>query len=267
MEIQQFKAITNFGSALWMDPDLSESVAAETISAVSLMNLNDEQSFERVTRVLLDRAAKNSRQANLEGISKPYFRLQPTERFLLMALHIERWSYERAGRVLDLNAEQVAEAAWAVRVHLASAAPEKSKAAYPAGASLGSQGIGASCPDYDSRNPWTQKFLDEELSKRQQIFLQNHMMACDSCRKALGRCRDMYYAVDAMVPRVEVSAQRIRVLERAWKHTRAFVRPLERSVWDTLRIFMEHRDVQIVVGLAAGMVAVEIAVKVWKAFQ
>lgn len=255
MELRDLKNFAELGRALWVDPGRSASVMAETLSAVTLQELQADQALERACAVLLERARGQGMAAQTRdllategGFNQPFFRLGPDERFALAALHLGRWSYRRLSRVMGFTPEQVEEIAWSARVQLAASASGL--------APLGGK-VGAHCPQYESHRPWTQRFLDEEIRLgADRIFLQNHLMACDSCMQALNRCRDLYYSVERILPKVEGSDDAV-VLELREIHRQG----LRLLAWnrDTLArslvAFARQRDVQVFFALAAfGMI-------------
>jgi hypothetical protein len=200
MRVEDLRSLSQIGQALWVDPVLSRQRTAETLQAVGLLQLADERIIERASSALLARARSERELIAPALLSDPFFRLMPEERLLLVALHQERWSYRRIARVMNWPEEEVATRAWRLRVHLASQRVDPRKPL----ASLGAAGAPtrrASCPEFDPLNPWTQRFFDEEHAPRERLFIQNHLMACDDCRSALGRCRDLYYLVESMIPR------------------------------------------------------------------
>jgi hypothetical protein len=171
----------------------------------------------------------------------------PEERFLLAALHLGRWSCARLARIFGLPVEQIEALAWGARVRLISS---QKGLPYPAGAST----QGPNCPEYDSRRPWTQRFLDEEIaSGRERLFFQNHLMACESCREALGRCRESYYAIERLLPRFSDEdrgdRQMLRSLEAIAKRSLALRLPADRTFAESLAVFVRRRDIQVVLGI------------------
>jgi hypothetical protein len=194
---EDLNTLAKIGSVLWVDPEYSERSTLETITAVSLLRLDPEKSLEKASAALLERARSQSLLSNsphqVGMLGKKFFRLNANERFLMVALHGGHWSYERLSQIFCLSSEQLQEFAWRVRIQLGQSA------SYPAGPSP----MGPRCPDYDPRRPWTQRFLDNEISSRQdQIFLQRHLIGCAACAKAFSRCREIYFRVEKEVAQV-----------------------------------------------------------------
>ena len=257
MRTEDLRSLTQIGNALWVDRDLSRQRTAETLQAVSLLSIPEEVLLERASSVLLARASREDPASRAAYLGDPFFRLLPEERFVLVALHLERWSYARVARVLQCTPEQVAMRAWKMRVHLASQplpGRPKSSTQPRTPPVLGAVGVApkkASCPEFQSLNPWTQRFLDEEHAPRERVFLQNHLMACDDCRLALSRCRELYFHVEKMIPRVEGdAAEELGDIGRQMAELRRRVNPELWSWGDAVHAFMKRPEAQVFLSLA-----------------
>ena len=252
MRVEDLRSLSQIGQALWGDPELSHRRTAETLQAVGFLPLADEKILERASTALLARATSERGGVLSAALANPFFRLLPEERFLLAALHAERWSYRRLARVLESGEEEVACRAWKLRVHLASQYRGTERPL----ASLGAAGAvptRPSCPEFDPTNPWTQRFLDEEIPSRERLFLQNHLMACGECRGALARCRDLYYSVEGMIPKAlagEGDSARIQALQEAFFQVRRRVSPSEVTWRGAIRSYLGRTEAQL---LLAGL--------------
>jgi len=252
---EDLKTLAEIGIAIWGDPEFSHKTTLETIAAVSLLELNSEKTIERAATALLERAAHEGRltntRRNMSRISSPFYRLEFASRFILSALHLGRWSYARVARVLDETPERVQELAWEARVQIISYAAHSGNSvrSYPSG----NGSSGPNCPEYVSSRPWTQRFLDEEInSGSDRLFLQNHLMACDSCRETLNRCREMYFAVEALIPHSENLdvvahdlAQTCKASSRVKNGTRSFMA--------SLKTFFKRPDIAALVLISLGL--------------
>lgn len=241
------KTYAEFGRALWADPSRSGEMVVDTLSAIALLDLTQERALEKASFALLDRAVRQGMASNtlaaLEtGKFGAFFKLQPEERFVLAALHLGKWTYDRVARVIQSKAEVVEALAWRARSQIAIA-----EGLTPIGAKVAS----ANCPEYDLDRPWTQRFLDEEIGTgREAVFLRNHLMACESCRRSLSRCRDIYFRVEAMLPRVSEDDGILRTLARV-SHEGKKLRSNESYTFgDSLQAFFAQRNVQILLVLA-----------------
>lgn len=250
---EDLRAFSSLGRALWADPGLSERSSVETLAAVSLLDLTTERAVERATAALLERATRDGGAVNAHAFGRAFFRLAAEERLVLATLHAADWSYARVGRILAKSSAEVQELAWRARLTLAASSVHETGKQFlqPGG------GTGISCPEVDPRRPWMQRFLDDEVGSRERLFLQNHMMACEGCRNALGRCRDLYYGVDALVPRAGDESG-IREMEGAWNQTRKLRFRSETRAADTLRALLAKRDVQWVLGLFGVLIAMKV---------
>jgi hypothetical protein len=262
LRTQDLETFTQIGDCLWADRDRSRSLQIQTLSAASLQDLTEERMLERATSALLLQATRGRLAAtpeiNASVLSNPFYRLEPFERLILTALHRGHWSYARLARVLGETSERVEELAWTARVNLATSAigcgflPGVS---YPSGAPA----TGPRCPEYSSLRPWTQRFLDEEVSDgSQRLFFQNHLMACDSCRAALGRCREFYYAIEKLIPPTTGARPSSRWIDELTLVCRQGDRSrqlIDLSFLETLQIFVRRRTVQWVLCFLGGIIA------------
>jgi hypothetical protein len=264
MNTDDLKILAEVGRALWMDPRQSQIATVETLSAVSLLDLTPERALERAAAALLERVTSRGMAANTRanltagmGMGQPFFRLMPEERLLLVALHLGRWSYARLSRIFDETPELIEQKAWSARIQLAAT---EAVQAYPAGAST----RGPNCPEYDAQRPWTQRFLDEEIATgRERIFLQNHLMVCKTCQQALKRCRDVYYAIDRLLPRLNEEAgdtQLLKHLEKISRRGLGLKTPVERTFVESLAIFLRRTDIRWVL-------AATVLLMVWRFFK
>jgi hypothetical protein len=244
---RELGTFAEIGKALWADESLSERFTVETLSAVTLMDIPRDRLIERATSALLQRAVQHAATSNTSHLNRVFFRLSPEARFALSALHLGRWSYSRIGRILEISPEQVEALAWTARTVLGA---EISKIAIG-----GAKGGGFHCPEYDLNRPWTQRFLDEEISSGQErIFLQNHLMACNACRIALNHCRDLYFAVERFIPRTSESG--VEQLEALCKEGRALKgESAHENAWDALKYVLKKPDVLLVFSAAAALIA------------
>jgi hypothetical protein len=243
---EDLTAISNLGQALWAREEESSGAALETLAAVTLLDLDADRAVERASQALVLRALRDGPRAAGALVHEPFFRLSIEERFILSALHGARWSYAKVAGILGIPAEQVEAVAWRSRVELGAA-----RSVYPSGA----KAHGRSCPDYDPSRPWTQRFLDDALKPREKLFLQDHLVACEPCRLTLQRCRTLYYAVDAIVPRTRPDSGEVARLERTVREMHYYRSPTERPFVESLRVFLNRPDIAwVLLGVGAVMI-------------
>ncbi len=242
MDIDSIRSITRISRSLWGENEKSLLMSSDTLASVGLLRLNDEETLERTARALVERAEKSP--PKLLALQHPFFRLSPIERFLLTALHLERWSYSRVARVMGVETRLVAPWAWATRMKLIfQESPLASDLEYPKGPTS----LGPSCPDFDISQPWTQRLLDDECEKRERAFLQAHLMACSTCRKSLESTRRMVFSIESLIPVKEAAADTelaAEELSRIWKEGESSYRPLKTTFKQSLNAFFNQTGVQ-----------------------
>lgn len=248
------QTLSQISRALWAHPERSNVVAKDTLAAVTLLRLDSQTTLRRTITALLNLARSEGQNTSTPSAELlPFYRLNPEERFLLAALHTAGLDIPETARMMGLNAEDIGRRAWLARRTLAHMAGIP----YP----TGTPHRGPHCPDYSPQNPWTQRFLDEEIQGTERLFLQNHLMACARCRAALTTCRNLYYQLDGLIPRLKGQGQlqaSVDGLRKVVDKTLNIVRPGALGVWPSVRAFLlRHRDVQIAAGLF-------LAVVVWK---
>lgn len=250
MWIEDLKTYSRIGKVFWPSEksgrDRATDLALETLTATTLLKLNPERTLEKASHALLERAKDTSLSTRFAvgqtaHLNQPFFRLSPEARLVLIGLHLGKWSYARISRITQLSTEDVEKMAWRARIEMGAGVP----ALYPAGAS----NLDPTCPEYDSRAPWTQKFLDEELPGRQRVFIQSHLLSCASCAQAVARCRQLYFYVDeslnSILDQLEggEGEQQLEVFSKALQDSPALQYPSERTFVQSLRVFFRHPDV------------------------
>jgi hypothetical protein len=216
--------LARLGPALWLDPEVSERALLEGVTAVLLArsvrgdppaagtrNQGAERILEALLGALLERARReeSSLAARAAALSHPvfsaFYRLAPEERAVLVGLHRNRWSYRRLSAALGVGPERLQEIAWAARLCLvyspegAGVSPafgsHSAALLHPGGAATG-----GACPELHPARPWVQRFLDEECSGQERLFLETHCRACQGCARALARARALRHAADRLLP-------------------------------------------------------------------
>ncbi len=242
IEREDLRIFSKLGNALWIDPGSSEKSTLDTLSAISLLELAPERALEKACTALLARASKRSTcvQTDVDAgkLAQPFFRLSLEERFILVALHLGKWSYQRLSRILSCSKESLEARAWVARLQLGCSYPA---APHP---------IGHSCPEYLPGRPWTQRFLDTEfVSGREKFFFQDHLTLCSACRDGLNRCRETYYRVDQALRHALGDHDFGELLEDVLRLRRVYRTPAHRTFVESLTLFIQKKDIQLLVGL------------------
>lgn len=256
---QDLETVSKAGRALWADSKKSDRIASETVSAVSLLDLNPERSIEKVSQALLARAERDGAQSNIDSLENPFYRLEPRDRFILSCLHLGKWSYDRLGRIFAVSSDQIASWAWSARIRLAhSPGIRRARPLFV----TGSPRSGSSCPEYFENRPWTQSFLDSEISRSQKIFLQSHLESCRSCRNALENSRNLYYQVESMIPQIRTTPDTdlaIRNLKFIVKSSEKYKNPHQISFVKSIFRFIQRWDVILLLIFIAALFAFELS--------
>ncbi|NDG84044.1 MAG: zf-HC2 domain-containing protein [Proteobacteria bacterium] len=252
LDIQTTRSLSRISHSLWGDFRKSLPISEDVLASVGLMQLDGEETLLRASKVLIERAERSAPGAL--ALQHPFFRLAPIERFLLTVLHVESWSYSRIARVLGIERKLIAPWAWAARMKFCFQEMPGSTE-YPRGPTS----LGPRCPEYDITAPWTQTFLDEELGTKERMFLQNHLMACDACRRSLDLSRKMIFKIESMIPvkyaseDTEIAAERLLA---TWRSGESAYEPIKTTFQDSLRKLFSSPGAQTaaVVILAASFI-------------
>lgn len=251
MKKDDIRSLTRISRSLWGDLDQSVAISEDTLTSVSLLNLSDDRTIERASKVMIELAERNP--PTLLILNHPFYRLAPLERFLLTAIHIEKWSYERIGRTLGIESTNLKSLLepwlWTIRLKFCFQETQ-SEIEYPRGPSS----LSPTCPEYNSSAPWTQRMMDDELGKRERFFLQNHLMGCNHCRKALELTRKMIFKVESLIPVKESSLELENANERIfnhWKEGEVTFRPIKLETGKTIINFLSQTKVQFLLAALA----------------
>jgi hypothetical protein len=239
---EDIRSLTRISRSLWGDFNRSLAMSEDTLTSVSLLNLSDDRTIERASKVMIERAERNP--PSLLSLNHPFFRLAAMERFLLTALHVEKWSYAKISRALVIDRNLIETWAWATRIKYCYQEVD-SNLEYPTGPAS----LGMNCPEFDPSAPWSQRMLDDELGKRERSFLQNHLMACDRCRKTLDLTRRMMFKVEGLIPVKESSLETEEATDHmleVWKKGEVVMRPITAHPIISVIHFLEEPRVQYI---------------------
>ena len=247
MNKEDIRSLTRISRSLWGDLDQSVAISEDTLTSVSLLNLSDDRTIERASKVMIELAERNP--PTLLKLNHPFFRLAPIERFLLTATHVEKLTYEKVARTLGIDKNLIEPWLWAIRLKFCFQ-ESQTGIEYPHAPSS----LGPMCPEYNPTQPWTQRMMDDELGKRERFFLQNHLMGCDKCRKSLELTRKLVFKVESLVPvrdssqELELAADRIL---SSWKVGEVTFRPIKLSTSKSLIDFFSQTKVQFILAALA----------------
>jgi hypothetical protein len=241
LDKEGIKSLTRISRSLWGDLDRSFAMSEDTLTSVSLLKLTGDRILERASKVMIERAEQNP--PRLLSLQHPFYRLTPVERFLLAALHIEKWSYERLARILGIEVSLIETLVWSARLKFCFQELSTIDIEYPRAPTLGPV-----CPEYNLSAPWTQRMLDDELGKRERMFLQNHLMACEKCRHCLSTARKMVYKIESLIPvkdaAMEMELATNRIFEN-WKAGESAFHPMKTTFRESMIRFLNEPKIQI----------------------
>jgi hypothetical protein len=233
--------LTRIGHSLWGDFDKALLINEDTLSGLSLLQLDSQQTLERASKILIERAEKNPPRAL--SLQHPFYRLAPIERFLITSLHVEHWSYSRIARVLGIEPSLISTWAWSIRMKFCfQEAPQGLD--YPRGPSH----LGATCPEYNSSSPWTQRLLDDEMNNKERSFLQMHLMGCENCRRSLELTRKLIFKIDSLIPVKNASAEVETMSEKlyaSWENDEIALHPAKTTFQRSLLALIIQPRVQV----------------------
>lgn len=241
--------------AFWSDEDELIQHLAEVQAFVDFIEFSRERKMESSSVNTLRNRERVRVQKLLElGLSSNtceqtgFYRLGAEERWVLMALYRCRCSYAQIAETLNVSEREVSEIAWSGRLELAST---QSVAGWSV--PTGSRQASPQCPDYDVRDPWTQRYLDGEFHGEGAVFLQTHLVGCGSCRDALQSARMLYAKVKTWVP--EFSPAEIGRVERALQTVQGrSKRAIAHAAFG--KSFWTRKDVWAAAAILAGLVCV-----------
>jgi hypothetical protein len=246
LDKNQLKSFTRISYLIWGDLKKSLTMSQESLAVVSMLRLEPSLVIERASKVLIERAEQNPPSAL--SLQHPFYRFSALERFLLVALHLENWGYVRIARTLGVDAKLIEPWIWALRIRLCFQEIQDSGLEYPRGPTR----LGPACPEYNVSAPWTQRLLDEEMSNRDRIFIQNHLMGCSACRGSLELTRKMIFKIDRLIPeqatREEIEAAS-EALELSWHEGERVFDPSKVTFAGSLEAFMNQTSTRVALGI------------------
>jgi len=234
MDLRDFETITQISRALIPQTDEAQTQSMETVAAVSLLDFSDEKSIQKIASGLVQKGEKITGR-----LSSPFYRLPAQMRFALCALQKGHWSYKRICSILNINRDELTESLWAARLWLALG--QEQGGIVPTSALFES----TQCPEYNPEAPWTQELMDDEISSKDRLKLQAHLMVCPRCQDSLNRTREIYYKTDKLIPSYNNSSQmaeHTRLLKNSWSNTQMMAIKRDRNLsWKaSLIIFLSR---------------------------
>lgn len=232
-----------------------ESEKTGKISTTGTTWTNDELALEHLVQALANQARReDQRPAAAQLGLDPFYSLPWLSRFLLGAVHRAQFSYRKTARMLarilgePVTREEIAVWLWRSRKELALARQSGIPPAIGRTGANCPKGFDAEGETYESL--WASRLLDDEIpSGVERLQLQNHLMACDSCRAGVGRYRVFWQTLDHWIPGLagaeSSTLQLVSELLQQEQQLRTFSTPSTRPLGEVLVRFFQRRDAQL----------------------
>lgn len=250
-EREELRVLHQIGKALWTENKLVTERTLEMITALTATPRKPEKKLETALTGFLIRISEEGDSAHLTQSHNPFFRLQAEERFLLCALQLEGFSYTELARILRTEPDEVEKRALHARREFAASVGIELL-------SLEGGALGPKCPSMETNRPWMQRFLDEALAPQERAFLQNHLMACVTCRKRLERTRKLFAEIEREMRECLhiTEAHAIDEITKFAQKLQQEFSPHFESQRDAMKVFLRRPEVRAM--LVAGVVLVAI---------
>ena len=200
MDLESVDQFSRLSRTLWVDPQECQAQVLETVCAVLGSGASVDGVLKRALLLLYQKAVKTGEsllqihEYCLKGNHSSFFRLSLNQRFVLVGLHLLDASYQDLAQCMGLGESDVEKIAWRARLALSTSSAVTQAPIH----------VGNYCLDYDLNHPWTQRLLDDEYHPAsERLALQNHILSCSPCERALHRAREIYYNVHSQVIAIE----------------------------------------------------------------
>ena len=107
--MEHLKAIANLSKSLWADPEHAKRAQIETLSALTLHNLEPESLLKKAAKTLLKRSRADSLKVNRHEMNHPFYRLSDEQRLLVSAMHYDHqqyWSYDALALIFECDSNR-----------------------------------------------------------------------------------------------------------------------------------------------------------------
>ena len=237
--------------ALWGDLRVSLDLCTDTLATVQLLGLDPSAFLKRSIRALVERSERDSDKADSQFLNQSLYRIHPLERVILVLIYEFGWSGELLTQTFNLSVEDLDALIWKSKLDLLTHRVGGKLLSLPSPV-----GSTPQCPEWNISRPWTARYLDQRLSRADQIFIHGHVEGCHNCRSLLDQTRllfadakSTYEASMPEKPADKTISEMMKVLGQGEEYARG--RPLPAT--EAFRLMVRQRkDVQIVIlGLIA----------------
>lgn len=261
-------------------PFTDQSRRQEATVPPGATEVRDDLELEHLIQALLQRVSQEKMVSPAMSLGlDPFYSLSWQSRFLLGAIHRAQFSYRRTARILGralgrtITTSQIVSSLWQARLELANLRG----AEVPPGLVLSKRSCVESFATFEADRGaisakgansiqeaavhWVSRLLDDEIaSGTERIKVQNHLMACDSCRHAVGRFRVFWQNLDGWIPGPcegdHSEEALVQALMAQDQELRFYTTPATRPFREVLRIFLRRPKARVALFvLVSGMIA------------
>ena len=105
--------------------------------------------------------------------------------------------------------------------------------------------------------PWMQSYLDRDTSGPAAQFIESHLMQCQSCQERMKIARQIWVAVERVLPKPGERHEEALRMHQALRPLRAEVAREEISQKEWVKLFFARTEVRFVIGAIAVLLILE----------
>lgn len=166
---------------------MSLDLCTDTLATVQLLGLDPSAFLKRSIRALVERSERESDQADSQFLNQSLYRIHPLERALLVLIYEFNWTGELLTQTFELGHEELDTLIWKSKLDLLTHRVGGKLLSLPAPV-----GSTPQCPEWNVARPWTARYLEQRLSRADQLFVHGHVEGCHNCRSLLDQTRVLF---------------------------------------------------------------------------
>jgi|GEM_PF-6184862 len=188
MDLRQ---LNQFSLALFGDARIGEQKVLETFALMvtspksTIKDVLPHERHEKILIQLIYQADKMGRLFFESNLNSSFARLSSRERLVLVALETGQFSYAEMRSWLSLSPDAFEYMVWQARSRFVDEVPTQ----------IFRAGTSPQCPANEGGVPWTQRYFDEELTRKQTWHTQEHLRGCSDCKASLIAAREFFFQV------------------------------------------------------------------------
>lgn len=221
-ELHPFDILTVAARVLVSDPDQAHPFILEALIPRALKEPNDERLAQHVLQQWAREQGQRWNASEETDLNQPIQRVLPWRRMLLTLASDLKLSYANSALWMGMSESQTVLELWKTRAELAR--PYTAPAAIP---------TSDACPEWIPERPWVQTYVDGFMPRFERVFVESHVLECDSCRAAVLNTRTMIQKAYMTLPPIPSNEA---IAARRWLLIRE-----TRDVRDEFKIVEERR--------------------------